>query len=48
MTKAVGFADLPEEGARGIWVLDSANELPSQVGIVPENVRRVSTICRCV
>lgn len=42
--KAVSFADLPEEGARGIWVLDPANELPSQVGTVPENVRRVSTL----
>lgn len=42
--KAVSFDEYPGEPSHGIWVLDPANELPSQRGSVPSNVRRVNSL----
>lgn len=42
--KAVSFSEFPYAPSRGIWVLDPQNELPSQIGDVPSNVRRISTL----
>lgn len=38
--KAVSFSEFPGEPSHGYWVLDPANELPSQQGSVPDNVTR--------
>jgi len=42
--KAVSFAGLPGAPTQGFWVLDPANELPSQQGSVPANVTRLNTL----
>ena len=38
--KAISFSEFPESPSQGYWVLDPANELPSQQGSVPDNVAR--------
>ena len=38
--KAISFHEFPGAPSQGHWVLDPANELPSQQGQVPENVER--------
>lgn len=38
--KAVSFSEFPGVPSKGYWVLDPANELPSQQGSVPDNVER--------
>jgi len=42
--KAVSFMDFPAAPSKGIWVLNPANELPSQQGTVPSNVTRYSSL----
>ena len=42
--KAVSFTEFPTGPSKGYWVLDPANELPSQLGEVPINVVRVSNL----
>lgn len=42
--KAVSFSEYPEEPSRGYWVLDPANELPSQQGNVQENIERCTDL----
>jgi phosphoserine phosphatase len=42
--KAISFSNFPSGPSKGFWVLDPANELPSQQGTVPENVTRYNDL----
>lgn len=42
--KAISFADFPDTSAIGYWVVDQDHLLPSQEGVVPENVVRVGDL----
>ncbi|MDB5183756.1 MAG: hypothetical protein JWO07_437 [Candidatus Saccharibacteria bacterium] len=42
--KAVSFDNFPGSPSKGYWVLDPANELPSQQGTVPPNVQRYNDL----
>lgn len=42
--KAVSFDQFPGSPSHGFWILDPANELPSQQGEVPSNVERYKNL----
>lgn len=42
--KAVSFTSFPPEPSRGYWVIDPSNELPSQLGPIPENTKRYDNL----
>lgn len=42
--KAVSFTSFPPEPSRGYWVIDPSNELPSQLGSIPQNTKRYNSL----